>query len=662
MHAIRPAFHSSCSEADKLLDAWVDGGYIRTLDRAFARFCLSLEPSAHHMAPLAALLSRTLADGHICLRLDDSAALSSLPGDPEACSVSPWQWWTKQGPRTWSSGLAESAIATTCPELRPAPLVLADEYIYLYRFWHFEMVVADRIHARLLNARQVDSRFTHDLDTLFEPSDANDWQKIACALAAIGRFTLVTGGPGTGKTTTVLRLLALLQLQAVRGHDEPLHLRLAAPTGKAAARLTESITHQIATLPVDEAIRNTIPARVTTVHRLLGSTPHSRRFRHDASNPLDLDVLVVDEASMIDLEMMYNLLQAVPAHAQVIFLGDKDQLASVEAGAVLGELCRDAAAGLYTPDTLEQLKTLCGQAIDTRGLTVAQPDSQPLAQRTVMLRQSRRFGTDSGIGQLAGAINRMDADGVRALLTAHNEDVDYVDQRGSFDQDLEALLRTGFADWLAELASRPAGSDINELAYQRWAASVLEAFDQFRVLCAVRDGPYGVHRLNQLAERVLAAALPQRPDQPWYEGRPVMVTRNDYGLGLMNGDIGVALRVPHPKEGDVLRVAFPDNDSPGALRFVLPSRLTAVETVYAMTVHKSQGSEFDRVALVLPDQSSPVLTKELLYTGVTRARNRVTLMAPTETVLWKAITQQVSRNSRLWALINTKNSGSGTCL
>ena len=236
-----------------------------------------------------------------------------------------------------------------------------------------------------------------------------DWQKLACALATRSAFSIVTGGPGTGKTTTVVRLLALLQAPAVEA-GKPLRIRLAAPTGKAAARLTESISAQVRTLEVAEAIRDKIPSDVTTVHRLLGSRPGTRHFRHHAGNRLPLDVLVVDEASMIDLEMMANLLDAMPAHARLVLLGDKDQLASVEAGAVLGDLCRDAEAGWYSPQTRQWLESVSGERLDASGLHEDIDGTHPLAQQVVMLRHSRRFGEGSGIGQLARWVNQQHPD------------------------------------------------------------------------------------------------------------------------------------------------------------------------------------------------------------------------------------------------------------
>lgn len=624
------------------VQAWLQAGLIRPLDYALADFCLQLAPGEHAVATLAALLSRQLQDGHVCLRLEllrhELTMLGESHGQP-----GPVDWWVRRSLVQWLELLQHSPLVTLSPYTQKAPLVLQNRRLYLYRMWQHEAGVAQQVAGRLRQDMQPDAGFAEQLQQLFPAQGAgNDWQKIACAMAALGGFTLITGGPGTGKTTTVVRLLALLQQQALEQGRAPLHIRLAAPTGKAAARLSESIAGQIAALPVGEAVRKQIPEQVGTLHRLLGSLPDTRRFRHHAGNPLLLDVLVVDEASMIDLEMMDNLLQALPAHARLILLGDKDQLASVEAGSVLGELCLQAAGGHYAPETLARLEQAGAAPADLTGLQQGGVQANPLEQRTVMLRHSRRFAGDSGVGRLAAAVNAMDVAGTLALLSQPLPDVHWPRAvRGV----LPELIRNGFAPYL-ELLGRQPGCVATDEGFMAWAGALLQAFDGFRLLCALRRGDWGVEGLNRLAAQNLADVLNVPADSPWYPGRPVMVTRNDYALGLMNGDIGIAVQVIEADE-TVLRVVFPRNDGSGGVRLVLPSRLTAVETVFAMTVHKSQGSEFDHCALVLPDAFSPVLTKELLYTGITRARRQLSLLTPVTGVLEQAIGRQVERHSGL---------------
>ena len=656
----------------RLLDAWVEHGWLRALDRALAGFCLELDGESSPLLLLsAALVSHQLGHGHVCLDLGMTLASPdfalSLPpeGDEGSRARLPSELLASVELADWRDALASSAlVATDSDSALEAPLVLHGERLYLRRYWNYERAVASAIGKRLGDSQDLPADLSQALQRLFpeplviEGQRQIDWQKLACALAARGSFSLITGGPGTGKTTTVVRLLALLQEPALAA-GQPLRIRLAAPTGKAAARLTESIGGQVASLPVAESVRAEIPSEVTTLHRLLGSRPDSRHFRHHAGNPLALDVLVVDEASMIDLEMMACLLDALPRHARLILLGDKDQLASVEAGGLLGDLCRDAEGGFYTEQTRSWLEAVGGESLEGAGL---QPGDgrQPLAQRTVMLRHSRRFGSASGIGRLARAVNARAAKQAREVFSEGFADLNLLRLRGEQDGALERLLLDGsgeahgYAHYLQRLHdTRPGAASPDDPAWHAWAAGVLEAFDRFQLLCAVRKGPWGVEGLNPRITAMLQRRGLLEADSGWYEGRPVLVVRNDYSLGLMNGDIGIALRLPEPAEEagaearQVLRVAFPRNDGSGELRFILPSRLNAVETVFAMTVHKSQGSEFAHTALILPDTLNPVMTKELLYTGITRARYWFSLIETRPGIFDEAVQRQVARRSGL---------------
>ncbi|MDE1169201.1 MAG: exodeoxyribonuclease V subunit alpha [Pseudomonas sp.] len=655
-----------------LLERWVERGWLRALDKAFVGFLAERDPGGDPLVLLAAALtSHQLGHGHVCLDLMETLAAPdfalSLPPEGDALAgplLLPSQLLEHLVAETWRQTLANSAlVASSQADDGQRPLVLAGQRLYLRRYWAYERRIDTALRQRLAAVEETPEDLPARLSNLFGASDAAqiDWQKLACALATRGAFSIVTGGPGTGKTTTVVRLLALLQAPAVEA-QAPLRIRLAAPTGKAAARLTESISLQVQKLEVSAQVKEKIPTEVTTVHRLLGSRPGTRHFRHHAGNPLPLDVLVVDEASMIDLEMMANLLDALPAHARLVLLGDKDQLASVEAGAVLGDLCRDAEVGRYSPHTRGWLERVGGEDLSASGLLEGSAADYPLAQQVVMLRHSRRFGQGSGIGQLARQVNGQDAEQARALLTSKAfSDIFALGLKGEHDRNLEKLLLQGhgqgpagpqgYRHYLGVIHShRPAPHTVLEdPAWGEWARTVLEAFESFQLLCAVRKGPWGVEGLNQRATQALFNARLIEHDQGWYEGRPVLMTRNDYGLGLMNGDIGIALKLP--EGGDlkrhVLRVAFPRNDGKGGVRFVLPSRLNDVETVYAMTVHKSQGSEFAHTALILPDALNPVLTKELIYTGITRAKSWFSLIEPRPGVFEDAVRRKVKRLSGL---------------
>ena len=366
---------------------------------------------------------------------------------------------------------------------------------------------------------------------------------------------------------------------------------------------------------------------------------------------------------MIDLDLMDSVLAALPPSARLVLLGDKDQLASVDAGAVLGDLCSDAELGLYSAATIDWLSASAGEIVRAPDLQTADGQGDPLAQQTVMLRYSRRFDANQGIGRLARLVNEKNAGQARLLLDDLPEQLFDLKLRSEQDSALGKLIidghpaakdtPPGYRHYLTQLHSkRPAASNgWDSDVWALWAGNVLSAFDEFRLLCALRAGPWGVEGLNQRVAADLKRQGLISQDQGWYEGRPVLVTRNDYGLGLMNGDIGIALNLPLP-DVDIpgqskLRVAFARNDGSGGVRFVLPSRLTEIETVFAMTVHKAQGSEFEHTALLLPPQRSPVLTRELIYTGITRAQRVFTLLTSSDGIWQVAITQRVQRASGL---------------
>ncbi|MBN3853643.1 exodeoxyribonuclease V subunit alpha [Paraburkholderia sp. Ac-20340] len=691
--AARTASTSTAAQMLATLERWVERGWLRALDGAFARFLLEEAPEASPLLLLAAALaSHQLGRGHVCLdlqaTLDDPAFALSLPPDgPQVQTDEP-----PQPPaevlagvtlEDWLAALDMSDLVGK--DAGNTPLVLTGTRCYLRRYWQYEQDVRAGIEARLAQRARIEMELPAAaaraaLDALFapravaEPAKQADWQKLACALAARSAFSIITGGPGTGKTTTVVKLLALLQTLALgsKASARPLRIRLAAPTGKAAARLNESIAGAVARLPFDAlaqgvdatALRNAIPTAVTTLHRVLGTRPGSRRFRHDAANPLPVDVLVIDEASMVDLEMMAAVLDALPPTARLILLGDKDQLASVEAGAVLGELCDRAREGHYTEATRTWLEAATGERIDTVMLDAR---GTPLDQAVAMLRQSHRFASESGIGALAELVNAGDATGVAKIWRHGYADLARVICPMHDDAPLRALIvdgnvgetgqqhsdvpRRGYRHYLETMRSeRPApGATPEELAV--WAAGVLKAHTEFQLLCALRRGAWGVEGLNRRVARLLQEEGLIEPLGDWYAGRPVLVTHNDYELGLMNGDIGIALDFP-VEEGKppVLRVAFPSGDGVGGVKWVSPSRLQGVETVFALTVHKSQGSEFMHAALVLPDTYSPILTRELVYTGITRARAFLTLAVPEgRSVLDRAVVAKVQRASGLMA-------------
>ncbi|RFP08781.1 exodeoxyribonuclease V subunit alpha [Duganella sp. BJB488] len=644
------------------VDALTENGQLRRLSGAFARFIASVGASSPQLMVACVLLSELEGRGHSCLMLDE------LAGDPSGQLGWTSDEWRalRDAAGAWPRNAAAwRALLAGCDQVWPVgdldfqqPLVLEGERLYLRRYWRDETLVAEAVRGRALggliamDAETSTSDIRHWLDILFPHAPrggATDWQKIACAVAMRGKLGIITGGPGTGKTYTVARLLALLFATA-GARQSGLRVALAAPTGKAAARLKQSIDSALddlaekvgAALPLRELAARMGAAR--TLHSLLGARPGTRAFQHNAGNLLEVDVLIVDEASMIHLEMMSALLAALPPDATLILLGDKDQLASVEAGAVLGDLCHNAEAGAYESETLSYVQASTGQQI---------PDSYagdggPIAQQTVMLRESRRFG--GPIGALALAVNAGNtASALQVLRDGTDGKVAWIDPAQSSDLLQLALAGRagapgGYQAYLKMVKSgAPEGEEIVHLA---WVKSVLTSFETFRILCAVREGEWGVTGLNDVIEQRLQSAGLLRRSGEWYVGRPVMVTRNDYGTGVFNGDIGLTL--PDPARPGALRVYFSEGDN---VRSVLATRLRNVETAFAMTVHKSQGSEFQHTVLVLPKDSGGMLARELIYTGITRARDYFTLLTPNSQVLLDAIAQRTQRASGLRTLL-----------
>lgn len=458
------------------------------------------------------------------------------------------------------------------------PLIRDGDRLYLARHWQEETRVAASLLA-LAQQSFIPAPAAREALRRYFP-EGETGQKKAVATALSGALTVIAGGPGTGKTTTVVRLLAVLAGTS----PHPLKIRLAAPTGKAAQRMSESIRKQIPTLDLMAAAA--IPQNAETLHRLLGYQPETGQVRHDAHHPLDLDVLVVDEASMIDLAMMARLLAALPKGARLILLGDPDQLAAVEAGSVFADLC-----------------ALC---------------TGPVAARVARLSESHRFADDGGIGVLAGLCNAGEVDAVLNVLGEGGEALHW--QAEVDAATLLAACKTGFAAYRDAVRSHAS------------PAAAFAAFQSFRVLCAQREGRTGLDELNrQIAQSLFA------PRSEWYEGRPVMVSRNDYAQRLFNGDIGLFLNG---------QVWFESNES--GMRSLVPALLPAHETAFAMTVHKSQGSEFAEILLALPDAMSAVLDRNLVYTAVTRARKRVQVWAATA-VLEQALQRRAHRFSGLAA-------------
>ena len=466
-----------------------------------------------------------------------------------------------------------------------SPLILEQNRLYLHRYWFYEKQLSLSILGLLSHTFP-----NKDLEPLLnryfiELIDETDWQREAAKKSVTQTFTIISGGPGTGKTTTVVKILALLQELAAK-QDSFLHIALAAPTGKAAMRLQESIGLSKQALPCSETIKQHIPETVSTLHRLLGAQPPSPYFKHDSTHPLVYDLIVVDEASMVDLALMSKLLDALKPTARLILLGDKDQLASVESGAVLADL------------------------------TAALP------KNTVELIKSHRFQGE--IKALADAVNNQDIDQAWHIMKQGREQVSLL------EEDLIAYAAEQYTPYLL---------DINNNADFK---ALFAAFSQFQILCSNRHGDYGVTEINKRIEEKLARQDKIKINGQWYVGRPVMVTQNNAVMQLYNGDIGLCLM---DKVSGKHAVYFLRPD--GSIKKVLPSRIPMHETVFAMTIHKSQGSEFDQCLCVLPDEINPVLSKELIYTAITRAKIKLKIRS-SHAVFRQALLQKVERTGGLF--------------
>jgi exodeoxyribonuclease V alpha subunit len=582
---------------------------------------LSDQPSVE-LDVAALLVSRQRADGHICLPLHDMAG-QPLPAPYRGLDRAPEA-------EEWIKKLRGNDVVGAPGEFKP--LILDEQgRLYLRRYWAYEKTLADIVKARLNAMRPaVNTKLLRQgLARLFPTDGETNWQKVAAFTAVMNNFCVITGGPGTGKTRTVAAILALLLEQPGSGR---LRVALTAPSGKAAARLKESIQDAKATLNCPEEIKASMPSDATTIHRLLGTIPDSPYFRHDADHPLVADVVIVDEASMVDLALMSKLFQAVPENARIILLGDKDQLTSVEAGYILGDICNTGRAIQLSREFGKLYAASTGEALALK----MRARENVIQDAIVELRRNYRFKSEGGLFKLSRAINE-----------------------GEVETAFEVLRNNSLRDisWRPSPPARSMPVAIRDKVaggYERYLqagepADALAKLGQFQILCALKNGPYGVGELNRLAEQSLAEAGLLKKEGQWYRGRPVMITRNDYNLKLYNGDIGVVF--PDAEANGEMRVFFADGN--GRVRKFSPSRLPAHETVFAMTIHKSQGSEFGAVLLILPGDDAPILTRELIYTGLTRARDRVEIWS-TESVLRAALARRASRTSGLRdALWNT---------
>lgn len=503
--------------------------------------------------------------------------------------------------KSWKTILINDGVAAIPPGY--APIIIDNDTLYLARYYFYHNQLQKQLERLAKEVVPIvdEKNITDILSRLFPETNVKpNWQKVAAALALKKNFCVISGGPGTGKTTTVLRLLATL----CEVSKNKLRIRLAAPTGKAAIRMQESIRVNLSGINCSNEIKDQLMVEACTLHRLLGYKKNSVNFRHNAGYPLALDVLVVDESSMVDSAMMAKLLDAIPKGAKVVLLGDKDQLDAVEPGNPFAEICSRFG---FSKEFARELETL--SEVELEKSVSSKPEL--LSDNLIFLRHSYRFGSDSGIGELSRAIN--ESQYTRALDLMNNpeySDIKWCKYKPSEFRhynasEIDPLIKKvcdGFEHYIDAIKREP---DLNK---------TFSAYYSFCILVAVRRGYSGVEDINQLVQ----AALKFPMDKKWFHGRPVMVTQNDYQTGLFNGDVGICLDL----DGCGPRIYFPATDG---FRDFSPSRVPQHETAFAMTVHKSQGSEFGEVLFILPESESRVMNKSLIYTAITRAKDKVEL-------------------------------------
>ena len=644
-------------------------GSLRDIDYYFADFIRRMSGSDDEVLLLtAALTSWVVCENHICIDLNNFAGKLF----PEPDSEREYEYTVElPGIDEWQSRLRAEEVSECVGipgDVKPL-IIDAGGRVYLHRYWQYEKKVAESIMrlSEPLSKPEYPPSLGHRLEKLFDASSeqGGDVKRLAVFLSLRNRLTIISGGPGTGKTFIVARILALLVEARHYGSqaDVPLSVKLAAPTGKAAARMGESIRDAISELDISDEIKSIMPQEEpSTLHRLLGTIPGSPYFRHDGEKPLDADVVIVDEASMIDLPLMSKLLDALSPDTRLVLLGDMNQLASVAPGYVYGDICTVVDAESFSDSVLNDYNNISGPKINDT--SIQWNGAIGLGDCVVKLDYSHRFKPDSDIGKLSSAINSSatDADAAWELLqsVANKNDISWIDLPENIcdahDYPVTELIQAitaGYKEYI--------DADTVE--------DMFKAVKKFRILCALRSGQYGIYSLNRIVEKVLShpgasGATPTKlkrllhPAGNYYERKLIMVTVNDYSLRLFNGDIGIVLYGENDENSEKKLYAYFEvvgEDGEKGIRRVPVNMLPTTETAFAMTIHKSQGSEFDKVLLLLPAAGNRLLTKELLYTGVTRTKQYVDIWC-SEQAFKDAVVNKTARSSGLGdRLIKDKN-------
>ncbi|MCF7792165.1 MAG: exodeoxyribonuclease V subunit alpha [Victivallales bacterium] len=526
------------------------------------------------------------------------------------------------------------------------PVILDNDRLYLQKYWFHEQKIAKRI----INFADVDNQNTdinllsNGLNRIFPISSirkgSKDWQRVAAFSSVVNNFNIITGGPGTGKTTVVTAVLLLLQEQSIKSSGKPLEIRLCAPTGKAAARMVEAVSEEKGRIDYNEELKSLVPAESSTIHRLLGPRYLSPNFKYCSKRKLDIDVLVIDEASMVPMILMSKLLDAVSDRTKIILLGDKNQLASVEAGAVFADICDYAASSKgSTQNTFTQKFSDKYNATNTEDELELSSNSNKLTDSVVELIDSYRFDPDQGIGRLKDRVNKGNIDLAFDIISKGNTKEVSLKNIPANERALEYSLNC----YLKDLNENDYNVAFLSYFKKNDLLEAFEAFNSFRVLCAHRIGLWGSEKINYIITKLVKMRYGISSKTIYFKGLPIVIKSNYRALNLFNGDIGLCW--PKADNADDIAVFFPDNKNPGQFRSLIPTQLPEHETVFAMTVHKSQGSGFENVLLILSGNTdSSVLARELVYTGITRAKKKVDIWS-SEDVFKKAIYKKTVRNS-----------------
>ncbi|WMY94786.1 MAG: exodeoxyribonuclease V subunit alpha [Arsenophonus sp.] len=572
------------------------------------RFAMYLTKEKNPLLLLVfSLLSAANRLGDICLFIDKINSSNLFQGrEGREIEIALKLWESAGAPNSNKIyfELKKSYAVADAEKMEIKPLILSKNKLYFQRMWFDEGLVANFFSQDTLE--KVDEvKLATILNRIFFPSKIYDWQKIAIAVALTSRIAIISGGPGTGKTATVAYLLVTLVKLLI---CEKLIIKLVAPTGKAAFRMTEMLGKILLNLDLSSKEYTVMPKRATTIHQLLGAQQNTKLLRYHKNNLLLLDVLIVDEASMINMSMMARLIEALPKKARVIFLGDKDQLSSVEAGAVLSDLCHFTKFG-YSRKKVKQLMKITGYDLSKFILD----NGLKVNDKICFLKKSYRFHRTSGIAQLATAVNQKNIISIKRLLRESRKDIAFYSIKTSIQYNQLILDAVNF--YRNYFNTIKTGLDYSD---------IFNAFDNYRLLCALRDGPYGVIGLNnKLEEALYRLGIIRLLDNTWknYEGRPIMITKNDPSLELFNGDIGILLL----DSTKALKVYFQLPN--GSVKKISLNRLSHYETAFVMTVHKSQGSEFQHVALALPPDFISIVNRQLIYTAITRAKKQIIIYA-----------------------------------